>query len=51
MVIKEFKKRYPKEKDVEDIFGPDSDYDEGRKVKIKLKYFFLNLKKNLENFH
>ena len=31
-VVKEFKKRYPKEKNYEDVFGVDSDYDEGRKV-------------------
>jgi hypothetical protein len=31
-VIREFKKKYPKEKNLEDIFGVDSDYDEGRKV-------------------
>lgn len=30
MIVKEFKKRYPNEKNLEDIFGTDSDYDEGR---------------------
>ena len=33
-VIKEFRKKYPKEKNLDDIFGVDSDYDEGRKVSI-----------------
>jgi hypothetical protein len=34
LIIKEFKKAYPKEKNIEDIFGVDSDYDEGRRVCI-----------------
>jgi hypothetical protein len=33
-VIKEFKRAYPKEKNLDDVFGVDSDYDEGRKVII-----------------
>ncbi|CAF0964391.1 unnamed protein product [Brachionus calyciflorus] len=37
LVIKEFKRRFPKEKNLEDIFGPDSDYDEGRK--LTMEYF------------
>lgn len=31
-IVKEFKKSYPKEKNIDDIFGVDSDYDEGRRV-------------------
>lgn len=34
LVVKEFKKKYPKENRLDDVFGPDSDYDEGRKVCI-----------------
>jgi hypothetical protein len=34
MVVKEFKRRYPKETHLDDVFGPDSDYDEGRKVSL-----------------
>lgn len=34
-VIKEFKRRYPKEKNLDDVFGPDSDYDEGRKLTME----------------
>ena len=33
LIVKEFKKRYPKEKNLDDVFGVDSDYDEGRKVR------------------
>ena len=40
LIVKEFKKRYPKEKNMDDVFGFDSDYDEGRKVTI-----FVNLTK------
>lgn len=36
-VIKEFKKKYPKEKNLDDVFGPDSYYDEGRK--LTMEYF------------
>jgi hypothetical protein len=32
LIIKEFKRKYPKETALDDVFGPDSDYDEGRKV-------------------
>ena len=34
IVIKEFKRSYPKEKNIDDVFGVDSDYDEGRRVII-----------------
>ena len=30
VVVKEFKKKFPKEKNLDDVFGVDSDYDEGR---------------------
>jgi hypothetical protein len=40
-VIREFKKKYPKEKNLDDIFGLDSDYDEGRKV-INHKFIFIH---------
>jgi UDP-glucose:glycoprotein glucosyltransferase len=33
-VLKEFKKLYPKEKNLDDVFGVDSDYDEGRKLSM-----------------
>lgn len=46
MVIKEFKKRYPKEKDIEDVFGPDSDYDEVRKVLFIAQYNKLSIISN-----
>ncbi len=43
-VIKEFKRAYPKEKNLDDVFGVDSDYDEGRKVilfKLNFSVFFI----------
>jgi hypothetical protein len=32
-VVNAFKKKYPKEKNLDDVFGAESYYDEGRKVK------------------
>jgi len=40
-VIKEFKRAYPKEKNLDDVFGVDSDYDEGRKVIILIHDYFI----------
>jgi hypothetical protein len=40
LVVKEFKRKFPKEKSIEDIFGIDSDYDEGRRVKNKLNFYY-----------
>ena len=37
LVIKEFKKKYPKENNLDDVFGPESLYDEGRK--LTMDYF------------
>jgi hypothetical protein len=31
-VVNAFKKKFPKEKSLDDVFGSDSYYDEGRKV-------------------
>lgn len=42
-VVKEFKRRYPKETRLEDVFGPDSDYDEGRKLTMEY-YHKIGLK-------
>ena len=33
-------RKFPKEKSIEDIFGVDSDYDEGRRVKNKLNFYY-----------
>jgi hypothetical protein len=31
-IVEKFKRAYSKEKNYDDVFGVDSDYDEGRKV-------------------
>ncbi len=33
-VINQFKRVYPRESKIDDIFGVDSDYDDGRKVRL-----------------
>lgn len=43
-IIEQFKRTYPKEKDLDDIFGDDSDYDEGRKLSMEY-YNKIGLKK------
>lgn len=43
-VIKEFKKKYPKETNLDDIFGTDSYYDEGRMLSMEY-YKKVGLKK------
>jgi UDP-glucose:glycoprotein glucosyltransferase len=35
IIVKAFKKKFPKEKDLDDIFGIESDYDEGRLLSME----------------
>ena len=50
LVIDEFKRKYPREKNLEDVFGVDSDYDEGRKVLNDSIILIFNLMKGLPLF-
>lgn len=36
LVVREFKRSFPREKNIDDVFGVDSDYDEGRRVLINI---------------
>jgi UDP-glucose:glycoprotein glucosyltransferase len=38
LVINEFKKKYPKEKNLDDVFGAESYYDDGRKLSMEYYY-------------